>query len=377
MSGACEGCAVAGLARAGAQRGEPDVEGVVAEGPDAEGPDAENGPTCWEETAVATGHESDGGGPSRSVPPSPGEGRRARTVLPGLSDTEVVRLVTAVSGGSPGGACSSDAAVERFARAALTTAVEPGDLEAGRLVAALGPERVVRAVVEGHDAERVLRAARDAEVVPLRRGAPRAAFEDASPERAAEDARAVRRIAECLERWRPRLSLDESCRAVERASRLGVQLLTPDADVWPEGFASLEGGEPLALWIRGDPNRLTRLEHSVALVGARASTDYGEHVAMEAAAGLAGRGFAVVSGGDAVLYQVGVLRSCLLYAAGDTVDLVGIETGGYRRRQERGRCAIVWTRCWARTGRPKYGGRRGGRGRLVHRSALPERKWSN
>ncbi|GAA2062078.1 DNA-processing protein DprA [Leifsonia soli] len=297
MSGACDGCAVAGLARADAQRDEPDAEGVVAEGPDAVSPDPENGPARCEETAAATGRESDGGDPSRTVPPSPSEGRRARTVLPGLSDTEVVRLVTAVSGGAPGGgACSSDAAVERFARAALTTAVEPGDLEAGRLVAALGPEGVLRAVVEGHDAERVLRAARHAEVVPLR-GAPRAAFEDASPERAAEDARAVRRIAECLERWRPRLSLDESCRAVERASRLGVQLLTPDSDAWPEGFASLEGGEPLALWIRGDPNRLARLEHSVALVGARASTDYGEHVAMEAAAGLVGRGFAVVSGG--------------------------------------------------------------------------------
>ncbi|MDF2576486.1 MAG: dprA, partial [Agromyces sp.] len=36
---------------------------------------------------------------------------------------------------------------------------------------------------------------------------------------------------------------------------------------------------------------------SIALVGARAATGYGEHVTMEASAGLVDRGFAIVSGG--------------------------------------------------------------------------------
>jgi DNA processing protein len=39
------------------------------------------------------------------------------------------------------------------------------------------------------------------------------------------------------------------------------------------------------------------LGRSIALVGARAATGYGEHVAMESAAGLGARGFAIVSGG--------------------------------------------------------------------------------
>ena len=54
---------------------------------------------------------------------------------------------------------------------------------------------------------------------------------------------------------------------------------------------------PLALWIRGDARHFGRLDRSVALVGARAATGYGEHVAMESAAGLSDRGFVIVSGG--------------------------------------------------------------------------------
>lgn len=265
------------------------------------------------------------GGARTGVPSPPCRGRRSGSVFAGLSDGDVARLVAAVSSSPDRGAESSEWSAERFARAALTTAIEPGDLEAGRLVGALGAVGLLRAIVEGHDAEHVLHLTRHADAVPLpptedlalslegageqfghrfdtdgsggAGGSLLSAFESLSPERPQVDARAVRRIAECLARWRVRLSLEESCRALERAARLGAVLLTPDTEVWPEGFAALEDGEPLALWIRGDPERLARLDRSVALVGARASTDYGEHVAMETAAGLVGRGFAVVSGG--------------------------------------------------------------------------------
>jgi DNA processing protein len=43
--------------------------------------------------------------------------------------------------------------------------------------------------------------------------------------------------------------------------------------------------------------RLTSLDRSVALVGSRAATGYGEHVTVEASSGLVDRGIAVVSGG--------------------------------------------------------------------------------
>ena len=323
MSAACAACAVSRLATAGRS----------GSGALPDDTDATNGPACDEATASderraevpGAVDDSPVAGARRSMTPPPGRGRRSGSVFAGLSDGDVARLVAAVSSSPGRGAESSELSAERFARAALTTAIEPGDLEAGRLVGALGAVGLLRAIVEGHNAEHVLRFTRDADAVPLPPGEDLAlslegageqfghrfdtdgsggaadsllsAFESLSPERPQVDARAVRRIAECLARWRVRLSLEESCRALERAARLGAVLLTPDTEVWPEGFAALEHGEPLALWIRGDPERLARLDRSVALVGARASTDYGEHVAMEAAAGLVGRGFAVVSGG--------------------------------------------------------------------------------
>ena len=51
---------------------------------------------------------------------------------------------------------------------------------------------------------------------------------------------------------------------------------------------------PYCLWVRG--GGLDRLGRSVAIVGSRAATAYGERVAEELGAGLAERGFTVVSG---------------------------------------------------------------------------------
>jgi DNA processing protein len=51
------------------------------------------------------------------------------------------------------------------------------------------------------------------------------------------------------------------------------------------------------LWVRGVAESLPQLESSVSIVGARASTGYGEHVAMDFAAGFVSRGYTVVSGG--------------------------------------------------------------------------------
>jgi DNA processing protein len=57
------------------------------------------------------------------------------------------------------------------------------------------------------------------------------------------------------------------------------------------------GGPPLGLWIQGEP-RLDELAagRSVAIVGARAATEYGEHHAAEFAYTLASRNVAVFSG---------------------------------------------------------------------------------
>lgn len=89
--------------------------------------------------------------------------------------------------------------------------------------------------------------------------------------------------------------------------RRGGRLVTSDDDEWPLlsfiAFANVDHSQrpqahpPLALWVVG-PTRLDDMaERAVALVGTRACTAYGEHVAADVAAGLVERDVTVVSGG--------------------------------------------------------------------------------
>jgi DNA processing protein len=165
----------------------------------------------------------------------------------------------------------------RFARGVLTALAEPGDSDAGALVAAIGPAHTLRCIVEGWTGSRIL------DLVRRSDAAAAAALEV--------------RLEKALERWRPRVSLKAAVRAFEQASRLRAVLVTREDDLWPSGLDDLGDGAPHALWVRGDTHHLRGLEQSIALVGARAATGYGEHVAMETAAGLADRGIITVSGG--------------------------------------------------------------------------------
>ena len=104
------------------------------------------------------------------------------------------------------------------------------------------------------------------------------------------------------------------------AERNGIRLLTPADAEWPHfAFAALQAtgqrrvaqwqagvrtrpqrGElipPLALWVRGNGPLATVGLRSVAVVGSRAATAYGEHIASEISYGLAQRDVVVVSGG--------------------------------------------------------------------------------
>jgi DNA processing protein len=159
------------------------------------------------------------------------------------------------------------------AAAILGFVSEPGDGVLGRLVAALGAVRVVEDLLAD-------RASSELTAEAVERGA----------------VVSVHEIAAGLQRWRPRLDHAAFARGLGQAARVGAGLLLPhDAD-WPEGLRDLDAHAPLTLWVRGRVGAL-RETPSVALVGARAATAYGEHVAIEIAAGLVDRGFAVVSGG--------------------------------------------------------------------------------
>jgi DNA processing protein len=103
-------------------------------------------------------------------------------------------------------------------------------------------------------------------------------------------------ITDAFKRWRPRVGSAATLLALRQAARFGMRMLVPGDDDWPQPLGDLDTHAPFALWVRGDPARLHALERSVALVGARAATGYGEHVTIELASGLVDRGFAIVSG---------------------------------------------------------------------------------
>jgi DNA processing protein len=111
--------------------------------------------------------------------------------------------------------------------------------------------------------------------------------------------------APLVARWAARLADVRPERDLERAHAAGARFVIPGDDEWPEqvevlaeaGQQSRRGGVPFGLWVRGTANLRQATERSVALVGARACSSYGEHVAAELAAGLADNGVPVVSGG--------------------------------------------------------------------------------
>ncbi|MEN8675465.1 DNA-processing protein DprA [Nocardioides sp.] len=100
-----------------------------------------------------------------------------------------------------------------------------------------------------------------------------------------------------------RLTGIEPERELEQAGRLGLRFVVPGDDEWPvqvgdlAGLAPLHerGGVPIGLWVKG-PVRLSDIGRSLAVVGSRASTSYGAHVAGEMGAVAAMAGTVVVSG---------------------------------------------------------------------------------
>ncbi|WP_033437636.1 DNA-processing protein DprA [Saccharothrix sp. NRRL B-16314] len=103
-----------------------------------------------------------------------------------------------------------------------------------------------------------------------------------------------------------RRAVDQAERDLEVAAGIGGRLLVPEDDEWPRWpFNALSiaaanglrcGVEPVALWVRGEFSLASLTERAVAVVGSRASSGYGQHVAGEFGFGLAEAGVTVVSG---------------------------------------------------------------------------------
>ncbi|TVT13363.1 DNA-processing protein DprA [Amycolatopsis acidiphila] len=118
---------------------------------------------------------------------------------------------------------------------------------------------------------------------------------------------------------------------LEAGERIGARLIIPEDDEWPawpllcldvaRGRGVQSAAVPLALWARGDARLDEAAEAAVAIVGARAASGYGEHVAGEFAYGLAQRELSIFSG---AAYGIdGAAHRGALAADGVTVALLG------------------------------------------------------
>ena len=190
---------------------------------------------------------------------------------------------------------------DRLARVALSRLVEPGNPAVAAAVEARGAVAVWEAV---------------------RSGTPLPGLSTAMSEGAAGRARG-----------------HDPERDLAALDRIGGRLLCPGDPEWPEdrltwpdcgGYAA-----PLALYVRGPRPLAGTVERSVAVVGARAATAYGAHVAGELGLGLADRQCAVVSGG-AYGIDAAAHRGALLAERGATIAVLacGIDVA-YPRGNDR------------------------------------------
>ncbi|MCU1538430.1 MAG: protecting protein DprA [Humibacillus sp.] len=139
---------------------------------------------------------------------------------------------------------------DRWARAALSRLAEPGDKEVHTLLTEVGSLETVQRLHEGTGT---------------------------------------------LSRFAARVAQLDTDRDLEIAATVGARLVVPDDDEWPERLSGI-ALPPWCLWVRGPLHLASTVERSVAVVGSRTATSYGEQVSADLAAGLARRGWTVVSG---------------------------------------------------------------------------------
>ncbi|MFG2627263.1 DNA-processing protein DprA [Streptomyces sp. NPDC048473] len=151
---------------------------------------------------------------------------------------------------------------ERLARAALTRILEPGDERGGRWLRECGAVELIRRITTRDGA-----AERLSGMTPKRLDGYRLRAESADPER---DLSAV--------------------------AALGGRFICPGDREWPSQLDDLADARPTGLWVRGPRDLRLWALRSVAVVGARACTPYGSHMAASLGAGLAELGWVVVSG---------------------------------------------------------------------------------
>ncbi|SOB81888.1 DNA-processing protein DprA [Streptomyces sp. 1331.2] len=149
---------------------------------------------------------------------------------------------------------------ERLARVRLSRLSEPGDAVLGRWLGRLPAVDVVEAIRTG--------------TVPDHPGLD----------------------AERLAGYQARLPGPDPETDLKRVRHAGGRFIIPGDTEWPSQLDDLGDGRPIGLWATGTGSLRLLALRSVAVVGSRACTAYGAHVAGELSAQLAERGWVVVSG---------------------------------------------------------------------------------
>ncbi|HEU5470347.1 MAG TPA: DNA-processing protein DprA [Actinophytocola sp.] len=151
------------------------------------------------------------------------------------------------------------------------------------------------------------------------------------PVEAAARVRAGEAPERVLHETSARRSADHVDADLANAERVGARLVVPEDPEWPAwqllalDAAAARGLHwacpPIALWVRGTASLSDLVDRAVSVVGARAATGYGEHVAAEFGHGLAGAGWTIVSG---AAYGIdGAAHRGALAAGGRTVAVLG------------------------------------------------------
>jgi DNA processing protein len=137
-------------------------------------------------------------------------------------------------------------------------------------------------------------------------------------------------------RWQVRLPEVDARRDLAALRRFGGRLLIPGDPEWPSGVDGLGSEAPFCLWVRGPLSLAAATSRSAAIVGARASTPYGDRVATDLADGCAERGITVVSG---AAYGIdGAAHRGALAAGGPTIAVLA---GGVERAYPRGHEELI------------------------------------
>nr|WP_218909437.1 DNA-processing protein DprA [Nocardiopsis sinuspersici] len=178
----------------------------------------------------------------------------------------------------------------------MTAVAPPGDLWLGAVLAEHGAARVWAELVAGAPPPAV----------------PRAGDEEPGPE-------VLDRLHRRWRRWSATAAGVDPDGLLGDSAAAGIRFVAPEDPEWPGRLDELDlpgGRRSHGLWVRGGGDLRDLCLRSVAVVGARSATAYGEHVAAEMAYELSERAVVVVSGGA---YGIDGAAHRAAHAVGSTV----------------------------------------------------------